>query len=84
MLSIFMVFYLFTYRPMLDSVDFRVELLNELAIIYFADIIFLYTAMVPKVSQRYELGWIFIILLGLLFFVDLAIFFWNTVCSSIV
>jgi hypothetical protein len=83
LMSILMVIFLMKYRPMTENCLQRNEFINESAMIFITDSLFLCTDWVTTPTYKYDLGWIYIGIFCSLFAYNLFFFLNNTLVNMI-
>ena len=83
LMSIAVVLFLCNYKPMTEHRLYRIEFINESAMIIITDSLFLCTDWVIKPSHKYKLGWLYIGLFCSLFAYNLFFFLNNTLMNTV-
>ena len=73
-----------TYKPFKDGRLNKLEVFNELGLIFITDTLFLSTLFVDEGKARFDLGWIHVGLFLLLLVINLIELMINTVISGII
>ena len=82
-MSITVVIFLCSYKPMTEDRLLRNQFINESAMIIITDSLFLCTDWVINPSQKYDLGWMYIGLFCSLFAYNLFFFLNNTLVNML-
>ena len=70
-----MIKFLFDYKPLNSPLLNRFEIINEIFTLFITYFMFLFTDFIPDVEYRNKLGYKFIALVSLIFFVNVLLVF---------
>ena len=82
--SLFMVKFLFDYRPLNSRLLNGFEIINEIFTLFITYFMFLFTDFVPDVEYRYKLGYRFIALVAFIFAINVILVFVDMIRSVII
>lgn len=77
-----MIKFMFDYKPMNSRLLNGFEIVNETFTLFITYFMFLFTDFILDVEYRYKLGYRFIAFVGFIFFVNVALVFYDMVRSS--
>ena len=82
--SLFMIKFLFDYKPMNSRLLNGFEIVNETFTLFITYFMFLFTDFILDVEYRYKLGYRFIAFISFIFLVNVSLVFNDMVRSSII